>query len=394
MMSLGFRISDFGLRIWQRRRSLSCVLCLVLLASCSRSPQGGKTQGRPSGGQPVPVSVGTAVEKTMPVQVQAVGRMQPYATVSVSSQVDGPVLQKHFVEGQYVKAGDLLFTIDSRPYEAQLHQSQANLARDKAQLENAQAQLERNAAVVEKGYVSKEQYDQAVATAAGLKASVAADEAAVENAQLQVQYCSIRSPIDGIVGALKVDPGNLVKANDTTNPLVVVNQIQPIYVGFFVPERHLPAIKQYMASGKPQVDVTVPGQQGPPARGELTFLDNTVNAASGTIQLRATFANEDRSLWPGQFVNVTLVLTEQPGAIVIPSQAVQTGQQGQYVYVVKADNTVEDRPVVVGRSIDNESIIDKGIAPGERVVTDGQLRLTTGASVKIAPPVGQQEKVP
>jgi multidrug efflux system membrane fusion protein len=404
-MNFGFQISDFGLlcealrrlaeqrlRAW-RRGSLCCILGVLLVVSCVKSPQQGKTRGRPSG-QPVPVTVADAVAKTMPVQVQAVGRAEAYASVAIGAQVDGPLLRKHFVEGQYVKTGDLLFTIDSRPYEAQLKQSQANLAKDKAQLENALSQLERNAAVVEKGYVSKEQYDQAVAAGGALKASVAADEAAIENAQLQVQYCSIKSPIDGVVGALEVDPGNLVKANDTANPLVVVNQIQPIYIGFFVPERNLPTVRQYMASGKPQVEVTIPGQQGPAALGELTFLDNTVNTTSGTIQLRATFANEERSLWPGQFVNVTLVLAEQPGAVVIPSQAIQTGQQGQYVFVVKPDNTVEDRPIVVARSVDNESVIEKGVAPGERVVTDGQLRLTAGSHIKIAPPVGEQEMVP
>jgi len=298
------------------------------------------------------------------------------------------------VEGQYVQVGQLLFTIDSRSFEAQLEQAQGNLAKDQAQLQNAIAEMERNAAVVEKGYVSREQYDQAVAAANALKASVSADEAVVKNAQLQVEYCFIRSPINGLVGAVQIDPGNLVKANDATTTLVVINQIQPIYVGFYVPERNLPEIKTYMASGKPQVEATVPNHEPSPARGALTFLDNTVNIATGTVRLRGTFANEDCSLWPGQFVDVVLTLTTQPGAIVIPSRAVSTGPQGQYVFVVKPDLTVEDRPVVVTRAVGEESVIGKGVSPGEQVVTDGQLRLSPGAHVRIVPSLGGQEKGP
>lgn len=207
-----------------------CVLVATLIvASCSRRPQAGKTGGPPpTARQPVPVTVSTAVEKTVPVEVNAVGRVEPYTTVSVRSQVDGQVLSAHFVEGQHVQAGELLFTIDARPFQAQLEQAQANLAKDQAQLQNAIAQMERNAAVVEKGYVSREQYDQAVAAANALKASVVADEAAVKNAQLQVDYCFIRSPVNGLAGAVQIDPGNLVKANDTTAALVVIDQIQPI----------------------------------------------------------------------------------------------------------------------------------------------------------------------
>lgn len=369
-------------------------LAIQVFASCSRQPQAGKTGGPPGAGQPVPVTVANAEAKTMPVQVTAVGRAEAYNTVSVGSRVDGQVLTVHFEDGQYVKAGDLLFTIDPRSFEAQLKQAQANLAKDQAQLENAQAQLERNAAVVEKGYVSREQYDQAVAAAGALKATVAADQAAVENAQLQLQYCSIRSPIDGLTGAVKVDPGNIVKANDTTNPLVVINQIHPIYVSFYVPERNLPEIQQYMTASKLQVQATVPGYEQVPSYGELTFLDNTVNPTAGTIQLRGTFANVDRSLWPGQFVNVVLTLTTQPGAIMVPSRAVQTGQQGQYIFVVKPGLTVENRAIVVGRTVGEESVIEKGVSPGEQVVTDGQLRLSPGASVHIVQSLGGQEQRP
>ncbi len=377
-------------------RQIVCViLAALIVASCSRRPQATRTGGAPPGaGQPVPVTVDTVVEKTMPVEVNAVGRVEPYTTVSLRSRVDGQVLSVHFVEGQCVQAGQLLFTIDSRSFEAQLEQAQGNLAKDQAQLQHAIAQMERNAAVVEKGYVSREQYDQAVAAANAMKASVSADEAAVKNAQLQVEYCFIHSPITGLTGAVQIDPGNLVKANDTATTLVVINQIQPIYVGFYVPERNLPEIKMYMASGKPQVEATIPDHEQAPASGELTFLDNTVNTATGTVRLRGTFANADRSLWPGQFVDVVLTLTTQPGAIVIPSRAVSTGPQGQYVFVVKPDLTVEDRPVVVARTVGEESVIGKGVSPGEQVVTDGQLRLFPGAHVKIVPSLGGQENGP
>jgi multidrug efflux system membrane fusion protein len=325
------------------------------------------------------------VEKTVPVQVQAVGRVQAYAVVSVKSRVDGLVTSAHFQDGQFVNAGDLLFTLDAAPYEAQLKQAQANRAKDQAQLENARKHVERNAAVVAKGYVSKEQYDQAVASAAALAATVKADEAAIETAQLQVQYCSIVSPITGRAGAVQVDVGNLVKANDAASVLVVINQVQPLYVSFYVPENILPEVRKYMASGPLSAEATVPGHEDSPVRGELTFLDNTVNSSSGTIQLRATFANENRWLWPGQFANVVLTLTLQPNAVVVPSQAVQTGQQGQYVFVVRPDLTAEYRPVVVGRTVGNETVMEKGVRPGENIVTDGQLRLSDGARVRIVP---------
>ena len=325
---------------------LLCVLSFVS-PSCSRAPK----ETAPPTPPAVPVTVSSAVEKTVPVQVQAVGRVLPYAVVSVKSRVDGLVTSAHFKDGQYVKAGELLFTLDATPYEAQLKQVQANRAKDQAQLENARKQMERNAAVVAKGYVSKEQYDQAVATAAALAATVKADEAAIETAQLQVQYCSIVAPITGRAGAVQVDVGNLVKANDPAGILVVINQVQPIYVSFYVPENILPDVRKYMASGPLPAEAMVPGHENNPVPGQLSFLDNTINVTSGTIQLRATFANENLWLWPGQFANVVLTLTSQPHAVVVPSQAVQTGQKGQYVYVVRPDSTAEYRPVTAGRTV-------------------------------------------
>jgi multidrug efflux system membrane fusion protein len=297
--------------------------------------------------------------------------------------VEGELTAVHLREGQCVKGGDLLFTIDPRPFEVRLKQVQANLARDKAQLENARTLLERNASVVAKGYVSQEQYDQAAANAAALEATVRANEAAVEDAQIQLTYCSIRSPITGCAGEIYVDRGNLVKANDADYPLAVIKQIRPVYVGFSVPERYLPDVRKYLAAGRPIVMAAPASRGDEPVKGELTFVDNSVNTATGTILLKATFANEDQALWPGQFVNVTLQLASQPHAVVVPSQAVQTGQEGQYVFALKPDLTVEYRPVTVDRTVAGEAVIGKGLQPDDKVVTDGQLRLFPGATVKI-----------
>jgi membrane fusion protein, multidrug efflux system len=331
----------------------------------------------------LPVMVAEAVEKDMPIELQAVGTVEAYATVTVRAQVEGQVTAVHLKEGQCVTSGDPLFTIDSQLFDVQLKQAQANLARDKAQLENAQTLLERNASVVAKGYVSKEQYDQAAANAAALAATVQADEAAVEDTRIQLAYCSIRSPLTGCAGEVYVDRGNVVKANDADHPLVVIRQIRPIYVGFYVPERYLPEVRKYSAAGKLIVLAAPTAHDNQAVRGELAFVDNSVNAATGTILLKAVFANTDRALWPGQFVNITLQLTSQPRAVVVPSQAVQTGQQGQYVFVVKSDHTVEYRPVSVERTVGEEAVIAQGIQPRDQVVTDGQLRLSSGAPVKI-----------
>jgi len=297
--------------------------------------------------------------------------------------VEGAVTAVHLQEGQCIKTGDLLFTIDPRPFQVRLKQVQANLARDNAQLENARALLKRNASVVAKGYVSQEQYDQAAANAEALAATVRADEAAVEDAQIQLAYCSIRAPITGCAGEVYVDQGNVVKANDPDHPLVVIRQIRPIFVGFSVPERYLPEVRKYSSMQKLIVLAAPTGHDATPVKGELAFVDNSVNIATGTILLKAAFANADQALWPGQFVNVTLQLTSQPRAVVVPSQAVQTGQQGQYVFVLKPDQTVDYRPVSVDRTMDGQTVVAQGLQPGDKVVTDGQLRLFQGATVKI-----------
>lgn len=360
------------------------VFLALLAAACSRDASG--TAGGAPKKPEVPVAVIAAVQKDVPVQIKAIGRVQAHSTVIVKAQVAGELIAVHFREGQDVKKGDLLFTIDPRPFEAQLKQAEANTARDKAQLANAKRQVDRYGAVVSKGYVSQEQYDVLIANANALEATVRADEAAVENARLSLKYCYIRAPIDGCTGELKVHAGNVVKANDETSPLITINRVSPVYVSFSVPEQDLADIKKYMAGRKLEVLASVSRSQNVSAVGELTFLDNAVDAATGTIQLKAEFPNRDRALWPGQFSNVTLTLTQQSGVVVVPFEAVQTGQQGQYVFVLKPDSTVEYRLVSAGKAVNSEVVIEKGLAPGETVVTDGQLRLGNGTKVKVVQP--------
>lgn len=356
---------------------------LCFAAGCSRDANGSPRANSGSRKPVVSVVAEPVAEKDVPVQVRAIGNVQAYKTVTIKAQVDGAITTEHFTEGQKVDKGDLIFTIDPRPFEAKLKQAEANLAKERTQFQNARKDVERYAAVVKKGFVSEEKYDQVVAEAAALEAAVRADEAAVESARLELKYCNIVSPIDGYVGEIKVNQGNVVKANDNEKPLVIINQTSPIYVSFAVPEQNLPAIRKYLAKEKLKVHVTVPGEDDQPIRGELTFVDNTVDAATGTILLKATFSNEDRRLWPGQFVNVLLTLTTERGVVVVPSKAVQTGQQGQFVFVVKPDSTVEYRMVSVGRLLGDETVIAKGVAPGEKVVTDGHLRLAQGSPVKV-----------
>ena len=278
--------------------------------------------------------------------------------------------------------GDILFTIDPRPYEATLRQAEANLTRDTVQKENAGKEARRYAELVRKGYIAQQQYDQVRTNAAALEATVNADKALVENARLQLKYCSIYSPITGRTGSLIVNQGNLIKAN-ADNPMVIINQVQPVYASFSIPEKYLPELKKYNSVGRAKVNASIVKDENNPAEGVLTFIDNAVDSATGTIKLKATFANKVKRLWPGQFVNVIMTLTMQPNAVVVPSQAVQTGQSGQYIFVVRNDLTVESRPIVVLRTLDDEAVVEKGLQPGEKVVTDGQLRLVPGAKVEI-----------
>jgi multidrug efflux system membrane fusion protein len=307
--------------------------------------------------------------------------VQAYATVIVKSKVGGEIVRVHFTEGQDVKKGELLFTIDPRPYESALKQAEANLERDLARAKNAQEDARRYEFLIQKGVVARQQYEKFRTDADALEATVLADRAAVENAKIQLGYCFIHSPIDGRTGSLIVQQGNIIKAEDIT--LVVINQVIPIDVTFSVPEQFLPEIKKYMATGKLLVEALIPTNKERPEKGVITFIDNAVDTNTGTIRLKGTFNNHEKKLWPGQFVTIALTLTTEPNAIVVPSQTIQTGQEGQYVFVVKEDLTVESRPVVAGRTVNNETVIQKGLEVNERVVTDGQLRLYPGAKVEI-----------
>ena len=342
-------------------------------------------QGRSGGGrsrEAIPVLVGTATQKTMPLQIRAVGNVEAYSTVSVKSQVTGVVTQAHFKEGENVKKGQLLFTIDPRPFEAALKQAEANLARDTAQLQNSREQARRYAELVKKEYVSKEQYDQIRANADAAEAVVQADQAGVENAKVQLSYCYIFSPIDGQVGTLLLNEGNLVRVNDAT-PLLVINQVAPIFVTFSVPEQNLPDIRRHMTAGSLKVEARFQSDEGRSEQGNLAFIDNSVDRTTGTIKLKAEFKNTDKRLWPGQFINVALTLTTQSDAVVVPAEAIQVGPEGQHVFVVKPDNSVEVRPVVVARTDEGEAVIAEGLKAGEQIVREGQFLLSAGSRVEI-----------
>ncbi|HET9795268.1 MAG TPA: efflux RND transporter periplasmic adaptor subunit [Thermoanaerobaculia bacterium] len=358
------------------RAALGCFSCAAALAlsGCAR-------KAAPPPPEAVPVTAARVERRDLPVEVTAIGHVEPYSTVSVKSQVNGTLMSVGFREGQDVRKGDLLFRIDPRPFQAALAQAKANLARDRAQAQNAEAEIGRYAGLVEKDYVTREQYDQVKANAEALASTVKASEAAVENAALQLSWCTITSPIDGRTGGLLVHEGNLVKANDD-KAMVVINQIRPVYVTFSTPESSLADLQRQRGLA---VKAAAPGNAAPKA-GQLTFIDNAVDPTTGTITSKATFPNGDETLWPGEFVNVTVVLRTEAGAVVVPSPAVQTGQNGSYVYVIKGDATVESRPVSVERTQGTLTVVVKGLAPGEQVVTDGQLRLAPGARVEIKTP--------
>lgn len=355
----------------------------LFVGACSGDPSAEEPQSkdRPA----VPVMVASVFTKDIPIQVSSVGNVEAYSTVAVKSRVSGELVAVHFREGQEVKEGDLLFTIDKAPYEVALREAQARLERDQALARKARDDVRRNMPLAEKDIVSRQALDQVVSTAEAAEALVKADQATVENLQLQLGYCSIRSPISGRTGSLLIQKGNLVKANDENKSLVTVHQLEPIYVTFAVPEKYLGEINRRTKEGKMEVQVyTVenPGNAEPIA-GVLSFVNNTVEQTTATIRLKATFQNTDRRLWPGQTINAVLTLGVQPKAVVVPSQAIQSGQSGTYAFVVKQDKTAELRPVSVSRSTNGETVIEKGLSPGEIVVMDGQLLLTPGARVSI-----------
>lgn len=360
------------------RRLTALAALTFFLGACSPGKTEGPVAPVKGAATPLPVKVAQVLRKDIPVEVRAVGSAEAFASVEIRSQVTGIIERVGFKEGDPVNVGALLFAIDSRPFLSRLEELKATLAKDRAALDNARKQAERYLPAAEKGYVSAEQSDQAQTNAAALEALVKADEAAIAGARLDLDNCTIRSPLAGYSGELFADPGNLVKAV-ADQPLVTIHQTSPIKVSFTLPEKTLPELRKHLSSG--EVEVVAETSNGP-LSGNLSFLDNQVNQTSGTIRLKANFANTARELWPGQFVNIRLRLTTRKGAIVIPGRAVQASQNGDFVYVVGTDKTVEQRPVLVEFSSGEESVITSGLSDGETIVTDGQLRLRAGSTVK------------
>jgi multidrug efflux system membrane fusion protein len=362
------------------RLSLAPALLALALVACNRPP------GEPSAAPPparVPVSVATVEARPMPVELTAVGNVVASETVAVRPQITGRMARVHFREGEDVAAGQLLFTLDARELDAQLRQAEANLAREQAVAENARREAERYRTLASRGFVSQSQAEQIIANAAAAAATAAAARAAVQNARVEVARTRIAAPIPGRAGRVLVDVGNVVRANETD--LVVINRLHPIEVSFAVPGQHLAAIQAARRSGRPLEVVARPSADATPARGRLTFVDNRVDPQTGTLLLQGTFVNEDGRLWPGAFATTTLILGIDENALVVPAPAVQSGQQGTYVFVVRNDQTVEPRTVAVARQAGDVAIIAEGLRAGERVVTEGQLRLAPGVAVQVTP---------
>jgi len=333
----------------------------------------------------VPISAAPVVAKTMPVRLAAIGNVEPFTTVAVKARVDGQLVSVGFKEGDEVQKGSVMFEVDPRAFAASLKQAQANLARDRALFDRASEQEKRYKDLLNKNFISPDAYEQVRTNTATAAATLSADEAAIENARLSLEYCTIRSPVTGYAGRIQIQQGNLVKANDT-NPLVTVNQVVPIYASFSVPEQNVSDIRKYQADGVLQVRAAFTNAAHAPVAGKLSFIDNSADMTTGTIKLKAEFPNTDKALWPGQFVNVVLTLYEQKDAIVAPSSSIQSGPNGQYVYVVKADGTVELRGIRIARAEGDETVIASGLTAGEQVVTAGQLRLAPGTRVNVGEP--------
>ena len=339
----------------------------------------------PPGGVPVPVTAGVVTARDMPQFLQGIGTVQAYNTVTVASRVDGQIVEVAFKEGQEVKKGALLYQIDPRPFQAALEQAQAAKLKDEAQLATAKADLARYGSLVGHGYQTRQSFDQQRGLVAQDEAAVQGDQAQIDNATLNLGYAAIRSPIDGRLGARLVDVGNLVHAASST-PLVTITQLKPIYVSFTLPQATLDQIRIYQQKSPLDVIAYSGDNKKELAKGKLTLIDNTIDQATGTIHLKATYANEDERLWPGEFVNVRVILRVRRGVPTVPSQTVQQGPEGDYAYVIRKDDTVERRNIEVAATEEGLAVVTKGLKPGDRVVVDGQFRLTDGARVRIAPP--------
>ncbi|MBI4694868.1 MAG: efflux RND transporter periplasmic adaptor subunit [Gammaproteobacteria bacterium] len=361
---------------------LVCLCLAAALAGCDKSRANAPDKAATP--KPlVPVTIATAERRTVPLELDAIANVEALTSVAVKARVDGHIERVGFADGADVAAGQILFEIDRRPFEAALRQAEATQKRDAAQLENARSLEQRNRALLEKHFITQETYTPLKNNVEIFAATVEMDRAAVEAARLQLEYCTIRAPFAGRAGKVLIQAGNLVKANDT-NPLVVIDQVTPIYVAFAVPERFLPEIRKAMSAGPLAVSVLPSGGEAL-AGGRLTFVDNAVDTTTGTIRLKATFDNADRPLWPGQFVTATVTLREQHGALVVPSSAIQNGPKGNFVFVVNAEKIAELRPVDVDREAGAETIVAHGLETGEQVVTDGQSRLKAGSPVSIQP---------
>src|SRR5947207_7349187 len=358
---------------------LAVVAVTVFLAfQASRGSRADTQKGAP----PVPVTAAAVVTKTVPVRIYAIGNVESYTTVALKARVDGQIVSVHFKEGDEVRQGSVLFEIDPRPFAASLKQAQANLLKDRALLDRASDQEKRYKDLLAKNFISPDAYGQVRTNQATAEATIAADQAAIESARLSLEYCTIRSPITGYAGRIQIQQGNLVKANDA-NPLVTINQIVPVSTSFSVPEQNIGDIRKYQADGQLKVQATFPNASHAPVAGRLSFVDNSADPTTGTIKLKAEYPNTDKALWPGQFVNVVLTLYEQKNAVVTPSASVQNGPSGQYVFVVKPDQTVELRNIKIARAEGDDTVVASGLQPGDQVVTVGQLRLAPGTRVNV-----------
>lgn len=344
----------------------------------------GKGKGKGKGGGVLTVRAAQAIVKPMPVLIEAVGTVEPEQSVQVRAQVSGVLQSVQFREGDKVHAGQVLFLIDPATYQAQYKQALAQLERDRAQLENARAQQQRLEPLLKREFITRQEYDVAVTSTKSLEATVQADQAAAEQARIQLSYTRITAPIAGRTGALSVKAGNLVQAASSGSPLVTINTMDPILVGFSVPERQLDEIRRYQNDKQMRIEILAERNVAPVAEGKLVFVDNTVTAQTGTVLLKTRVSNANEAIWPGQFVNVRLVLTVEPEAVVVPEAAVQPGQDGSFVYLIDENNKVKVQPVVVSRQLAGDVVIQSGVKAGDKVITEIPQALTPGATVQLA----------